>query len=119
MEITEIIISAGRTFNHPYESYSNLRPNVTLKATLINNEDPDKAVKELQAKAEKLVEDHKQLLLKQLEEIYEMQRLDQEYSDLESRLRQAQERMDFVRKRREQFKKEFNQKALPFANESA
>ena len=63
MEITEITVSAGRTFNHPYETYSNLRPGVTVKATLAPGENPTKAINELQALAEKTVEDHKQALL--------------------------------------------------------
>lgn len=113
MEITEIIVSAGRTFNHPYESYSNLRPGVTMKATLTITEEVDDAVKELQAKAEKLVEDHKQLMLKQLREIYEMQQIEAEHADLEQRLKTAQERMSFVRERKKEFEKNFQQKQIP------
>ena len=40
MKITEIVVSAGRTFNHPYENFSNLRPQVTLKATPDEGESP-------------------------------------------------------------------------------
>jgi len=57
MQVTEVIVSAGRTFNHPYESYSNLRPMVTVKARLGPDEDPTKAINQLQALAEKTVED--------------------------------------------------------------
>lgn len=31
MKVIEIIVSAGRTFNHPNESYSNLRPQVSVR----------------------------------------------------------------------------------------
>jgi hypothetical protein len=51
MKVTEIIVSAGRTFNHPYEDYSNLKPQVTLKATVDDGENFEDAVKELQRKA--------------------------------------------------------------------
>lgn len=34
MRIKTITVTAGRTFNHPYEQYSNLRPEVTMVADL-------------------------------------------------------------------------------------
>ena len=55
MQITEITVHAGRTFNHPYESYSNLRPSLTLRAILTDGEDHLAATKALQAQAEGLV----------------------------------------------------------------
>lgn len=97
MEVKEIIVSAGRTFNHPYESYSNLRPEVTLKASLSDGEDPDACAQALQAKAEKLVEDHKTAMLKQLEELYNLSQAKQEIADLEVRLRASQERIKELR----------------------
>ena len=30
MKINTITVTAGRTFNHPHEDYSNLRPSVTM-----------------------------------------------------------------------------------------
>jgi hypothetical protein len=33
MKINSITVTAGRTFNHPHEQYSNLRPEVTMTAT--------------------------------------------------------------------------------------
>lgn len=70
MQITEVIVSAGRTFNDPYESYANFKPSLALKASLAEGEDADLAVKELQAKAEKLMDAHKAKLLKNAEEDY-------------------------------------------------
>jgi hypothetical protein len=98
MQITEIIVNAGRTFNHPYEQYSNLRPSITLKATLAEGEDAGAATKELQAKAEELVEDHKRNLLAQLEELYNLTQRQQEVASLEAGLLKAQRRIDEIRK---------------------
>jgi len=98
LQITEIIVNAGRTFNHPYESFSNLRPSVTLKATLVDGEDAIAAAKDLQAKAEELVEDHKRNLLEQLEELYQLTQRQQEMASLEAGLRKAQNRIDEIRK---------------------
>jgi hypothetical protein len=72
MKITEITISAGQTFNHPYESYSNFRPQITLKATVGPEDDPIGVARELQARAEFLVREHRELIIKQLLEVREM-----------------------------------------------
>jgi hypothetical protein len=97
MKVTEVTVSAGRTFNHPYESYSNLRPNVTLKAVLEGEEDYAAAVQTLQAKAEALVEEHKQHMLRSLEELERLERYQQEVQSLEHSIRQSQERLDRLR----------------------
>jgi hypothetical protein len=54
MKVNEIRVSAGRTFNHPYESYSNLRFDVHLNAKLDEGEDPVAATRQLQAQAEEM-----------------------------------------------------------------
>lgn len=97
MQVLEIVVSAGRTFNHPYEQYSNLRPQVTMKANLQEGDDPDLAAQALQAKCEKLVEDHKTALLKQLEELYHLSQAKQEMADLEQRLKASQMRLNQIR----------------------
>jgi hypothetical protein len=97
MKVVEVTVSAGRTFNHPYESYSNLRPNVTLKAVLEGDEDYAAAVQTLQAKAEALVEDHKQHMLRSLHELERLERYQQEVQSLEHSIRQSQERLDRLR----------------------
>jgi len=98
MQVTEISVSAGRTFNHPYESFSNLKPHLTLKAALDEGEDPAAVAKDLQAKAEQLVEDHKQNMLKSLEELHNLTLAQQEMMSLERQLKNAQERIDELRK---------------------
>lgn len=93
----KITVSAGRTFNHPYESYSNLRPNVTIEAALDPGEDVDAAIKSLQAKAEGLVEDHKQAMLRSIEELRDLTERQREIARLEDQLTSAQRRIDQIR----------------------
>lgn len=66
MKIQEITVHAGRTFNHPYESYSNFKPGVSLRATLEDGDDPETAIKTLQAKAEQAAEQQKEQILADL-----------------------------------------------------
>lgn len=97
MKITEIVVSAGRTFNHPYENFSNLRPQVTLNATLDEGDDPHAATKELQGKAEKLVEDHKQNMLQTLRELHHLSMARQEVYDVERKLADLNARLKDLR----------------------
>lgn len=108
MQVTEITVHAGRTFSHPHESYSNLKPGVSLKAILAEGEDPIIATRDLQAKAEQLVEDHKRNLLGSIEQVYDMAMRDQEITKLESLIRTSQSRLESIRQ---------NGKALPAQEE--
>lgn len=83
MEIREITVHAGRTFNNPHESYANLKPGLSIRATLEPGEDAEAAVKALQAKAETLMERHKGELLRQLEEAQEMKNAEYEIHRLQ------------------------------------
>ena len=98
MKITEIIVGAGRTFNHPYEQFSNLRPQVTIKAVLDEGDDPEQIIKDLQAKAESMVEDHKNNMLQSLRELHTLSLRQREMAGLERQLREAQARLDEIRK---------------------
>lgn len=98
MKVTSVTVHAGRTFSHPHEDYSNLKPEVFLTATLDEGEDHARVVKALQAEAEGLVEDHKQGLLRSIEELHELSRRQAEMKGLESELRRAQDRLDLIRK---------------------
>lgn len=60
MKVTSIKVSAGRTFNHPYEQFSNLREDVWLKAQLEDDDNYVDSVKQLQTQADILVEEKKQ-----------------------------------------------------------
>lgn len=97
MKVSEITVHAGRTFSHPHESYSNLKPQVTVRATLEDGEDWQAAIKSLQAQAESLVEDHKQTMLRSLEELQQMSRRQAEAQSLERTIRDSQERLDRLR----------------------
>lgn len=52
MKITQITVTAGRTFNHPHEQYSNLRPEVVLHATLDDSDDVSESTRKLQQQLE-------------------------------------------------------------------
>lgn len=99
MRVTNIEVIAGRTFNHPYESYSNLRPEVKLVAQLDMDEDPKLAAKALQAQAEELVEDHKGLMLAQLEQLYQLTQAQAQARSLGAELAKAQRQMEELREK--------------------
>lgn len=98
MKINTITITAGRTFNHPYEQYSNLRPEVVLIASLEEGDDAQACVRELQARAETLVEDHKNGLLKSIEELHELGQLRAEMLSLGSQVERHQQRLEEIRR---------------------
>ncbi len=98
MKINTITVTAGRTFNHPHEQYSNLRPEVVMTATLEDGEDPHVAVRDLQQRAEGLVEDHKRGLLASIEELYQLTARQAEVRGLQTELKRAQQRLVEIRK---------------------
>lgn len=98
MQINQITVTAARTFNHPHEQYSNLRPSVTLVATLAAEDDPAVAVKALQAQAEGMVEDHKQGMLQSIEELYQLTERQAEIRGLQKQLVSTQTRLEEIRK---------------------
>lgn len=97
MKVTEIVVSVGRTCPHPTRTYSNFRPHLSLKATLNEGDDLAAAVKTLQAQAEQLVEDHKNIMLRQMIQLEEMEQQDAEISTLERRIRDAQRDLEMLR----------------------
>lgn len=97
MKIQTITVTAGRTFNHPHEDYSNLRPSVTMTATLDDGEDPHVATRDLQQRAEGLVEDHKRSLLHSIEDLYQLTERQAEVRGLEEQLKRTQSRLNQIR----------------------
>lgn len=95
---TEIIVSAARGFNHPYEDYSNLKPFISMKVELEEGDDPEKVTKEYQAKVESLVEDHKQNMLESLRRLYEMGRYEKQVACLENQIKRSQHDLENLRK---------------------
>lgn len=97
MQIKTITVTAGRVFNHPHESYSNLRPEVSMTAALADGEDATQAVQELQARAEQLVEDHKRGLLTSINELYNLTERQAEMRGLQDQLTRTQNRLKEIR----------------------
>lgn len=65
-KVTDVTVQSGTTFNNPYESYSNYRPSVTLRAAIEEGEDPIEAARMLQVQADGLLADHKADILRGL-----------------------------------------------------
>lgn len=73
MKVVEITVGAARTFNHPYEQYSNFRPTLSMTVRLDESEERDPKevqtkIQELQDIVERQVELQKQGTLKELKE---------------------------------------------------
>ncbi|WP_043588109.1 hypothetical protein [Geminisphaera colitermitum] len=65
-KIIEITAGDQAGFNHPFEQYSNFKPSITLRAVLLDGEDPVKAIQNLQRDAHDCVEAEKDRILKHL-----------------------------------------------------
>lgn len=89
MEVKKISVSAGRTFNHPYEQYSNLRFDIHLEAEIREGGDYMQCVQALQHEAETRAEEHKAALLKDIHLLEEAARVSSKVSDLERRIKEA------------------------------
>jgi hypothetical protein len=98
--ITKVIVSASTCFNHPHETYANFKPGVTLEAVLSEGDDYYTLVKELQDRAETLVQSHKDAILEDLERLnaIEQARTDLEYA--EQRHKNYQDNTEAVEKLR-------------------
>ncbi len=55
-QVIEIQVHASTGFNHPYESYANFKPGVTLRATLTEGTNVFEEARKLQSLAESLVQ---------------------------------------------------------------
>lgn len=89
--ITKVTVSASSGFNHPHEQFSNFKPFVSLEAELNEGDDYYQVAKELQARAETLVQSHKEEILEDLERI---ERIEQAKRDLEFAKQQHQRYQD-------------------------
>jgi hypothetical protein len=97
MQIREITVSAGRTLQHPCETYANLRPEVSLTATLDAGEDAIDATRRLQRQAEQLVEEHGMVLRASIAEREVARREEQELARLTQSLADNQERIETLK----------------------
>lgn len=94
MQVTEITVSAGRTLQHPCETYANLRPEVALRATIEPGEDAIEATRKLQRQAEQLVEEHSMVLRASLMERDVAKREEQELARLTQTISDNQQRLE-------------------------
>ena len=97
MQIREVRVSAGRTLQHPCQTYANLRPEVSLIASLDAGEDAIDATRRLQRQAEQLVEEHAMVLCASLTEREVAKREEQELGRLKQSLTDNQERIAELR----------------------
>lgn len=102
MQVNTIRVKAGRTFNHPHEQFSNLRPEVELIATLDPGEDPTRCAQQLQQMAETLVEDHKTTMLRSIEDLWNLSQDEAALKRLGDGMKRAQEEIDKIRERHPQ-----------------
>jgi hypothetical protein len=96
-KVREITVSAGRTFSHPHESYSNLKPFVSVTATIDDGEDFVGVTKQLQAQAEELVEDHKNHMLKSLRDLNDLSEKHVRARRLSATIESAQRELNRIR----------------------
>jgi hypothetical protein len=94
MQVTEITVSAGRTLQHPCETYANLRPEVALRATIEPGEDAIEATRKLQRQAEQLVEEHGMVLRASLMERDVAKREEQELARISQSITDNQQRLE-------------------------
>lgn len=100
MKVMEITVNAGRTLPHPTESYANLRPSITLRATLEDGDDHLECIRRLQVQAEQLVEDHAAALVASIAERELAERELAEIGRLTQSIENAQDSLATMRERR-------------------
>lgn len=96
MQISQIQVSAGRTFNHPYEQYSNFRPGITIVANLSEKDNPEQCAQELQRQAETFAEQQKQTILKDIEELRLIEKNMTRKAKLELQLQEIQHELEYL-----------------------
>jgi hypothetical protein len=81
MKITEVTVSTGRVIPHPRESYANLRPSISLKATVEAGDSVEVVANGLYTHAELLLAAHIRLIQDRIEAEYQAKckREDEEY----------------------------------------
>jgi hypothetical protein len=92
--ITEITVSSGRVLPHPYVSYANLRPMVTLKAIVEEGGEPLRVsdATTLQLECETLLDQHVALIMANIEKARQ-DRLDALERERQERLEARKARM--------------------------
>jgi hypothetical protein len=89
--VTEITVSAGTSFNHPFESYSNFKPAVTIKVAVASDEDPKPIIERYQQRAHDLVLAEKSRILRALEQEHYREEAEQTLARAELQLKGARQ----------------------------
>ncbi len=64
MKLKEIIVRAGFTHPNPYRAFANVKPEVELRATLADGDDPAECAVQLQEQANAMLVKHTAELLR-------------------------------------------------------
>ena len=72
-KIIEITIGLATSFNNPFESFSNFKPSVQLKAIVADGEDPNRVAIDLQAKVGDLLATERHRILDGLKREHEIE----------------------------------------------
>lgn len=93
-KIIEITIGLATSFNNPFESYSNFKPSVQLKATVAEGEYVAGAVAELQAMAGSLLSQERRRILDGLKREHDIESAEREVQYAEGHVKSYQEIID-------------------------
>ena len=102
MKVKEITVQAGRTVSHPFESYANLRSDITMRADLEDGDDADAAIKALQAEAENRVQGHIDQVVKDIQSVRELEELDRRIGMYERQMPEKIAELERMKKQREE-----------------
>jgi len=100
MKIVEITKSAARKVQHPFLPYSSIDSFIMLKAQLSDEDDVDICARELQARAEGLVQDDVNLTVNALSKLADVGKVDKIAFNLTDKIREDQKQLDKLRQDR-------------------
>jgi hypothetical protein len=98
MKVTNVTVWAGRTFNHPYENYSNFKPSISISADIAADGDYEKALEQLQTEAEQMMERHKERMLSDLERLRKIEFNTSRAERLHETIKQAEKELAVLKK---------------------
>lgn len=98
MKIQAINVKASRTLPHPSYSYANYKTELELSAQLDDGDDVHECTKQLQCKAESMVEEHAAELRQSIGEFHRVVTARQQVPQLENKISQLQDELERVKK---------------------
>lgn len=84
MKIKEISAHCSTSFNHPYEQYANYKPGVSLVASIEEGDDVDACIRDLQDKAQTMVDLDKASILAELQDQHRIDRTRELLAELDT-----------------------------------